>query len=243
MQMLGTTDAYGHALYDSYHGEDVQVFVERDDGFIDTDAMIDIYFEDPSETDDAVREALDKAEGRVLDIGCGAGRHALYLQRQGLDVVGIDNSPLAIQLCRERGLKDARVLSIDDISPALGRFDAIVMLGNNFGLFGSRKRMRRILKKLDGITGDNACIYAECLDPYDTDFPCHLRYHKFNLQRDRMGGQLRIRIRYENHATPWFDYLFASRDEIRELVAKTAWRVSDFAPDDGASFVVSMTKR
>jgi hypothetical protein len=38
-------------------------------------------------------------------------------------VVGIDNSPLAIQVCRDRGLADARVVSTTRITSALGLFD------------------------------------------------------------------------------------------------------------------------
>jgi sugar/nucleoside kinase (ribokinase family) len=81
------------------------------------------------------------------------------------------------------------------------------------------------------------------LDPYGTDFPCHLAYHRYNRERGRMSGQLRIRVRYRNHASPWFDYLFASRDEIKELVEETAWEAAAFAPKKQPSFVVTLSKR
>ncbi|NQT82293.1 class I SAM-dependent methyltransferase, partial [bacterium] len=76
------------------------------------------------------------ARGKVLDIGCGAGRNSLYLQQKGLDVLGIDLSPLAIMVCQLRGFKKARVMSITEVDSRLGTFDTIVMYGNNFGLFG-----------------------------------------------------------------------------------------------------------
>jgi 2-polyprenyl-3-methyl-5-hydroxy-6-metoxy-1,4-benzoquinol methylase len=55
-------------------------------------------------------------KGRVLDIGCGAGRHSLYLQNQGFQVLGIDNSPLAVKVAKLRGLKRVKVMSIEDIN-------------------------------------------------------------------------------------------------------------------------------
>ena len=67
-----------------------------------------------------------------------AGRVSLYLQRKGLTVTAIDNSPLAIRVCRTRGVKDVRVLAIEQIGRLAGApFDTVVMLGNNFGLFGA----------------------------------------------------------------------------------------------------------
>jgi 2-polyprenyl-3-methyl-5-hydroxy-6-metoxy-1,4-benzoquinol methylase len=69
-------------------------------------------------------------KGRVLDIGCGAGRVALYLQKKGFDVSGIDVSPLAVKVCKLRGLKKARVLSISNIGAKLGKFDTLLMFGN-----------------------------------------------------------------------------------------------------------------
>jgi 2-polyprenyl-3-methyl-5-hydroxy-6-metoxy-1,4-benzoquinol methylase len=51
------------------------------------------------------KKAIDYAKGRVLDVGCGAGRHILYLQKKGLKVLGIDQSPLAVNMCKLRGAK------------------------------------------------------------------------------------------------------------------------------------------
>jgi 2-polyprenyl-3-methyl-5-hydroxy-6-metoxy-1,4-benzoquinol methylase len=44
-------------------------------------------------------EAMQFVKGRVLDVGCGEGRHSLYLQEKWFDVLGIDISPLAIKVC------------------------------------------------------------------------------------------------------------------------------------------------
>ena len=51
------------------------------------------------------RKALDIAEGRILDVGAGAGCHSLALQERGLDVTAIDISPLSVKTMKERGLK------------------------------------------------------------------------------------------------------------------------------------------
>ena len=86
-----------------------------------------------------LQKAIEYIRGRTLDIGCGAGRIALPLQRNGVDVVGIDQSPLAVRICRERGINDVRLLPVTRVSAnKLGVFDSIVMMGNNFGCSGVR---------------------------------------------------------------------------------------------------------
>ncbi|MCA9924686.1 MAG: class I SAM-dependent methyltransferase, partial [Anaerolineales bacterium] len=139
--MRADQDAYGQEVYDFYRGEKVVEIVERDDRYIDVSGGPAAYFAPFAEWPVIEQEAIQLAEGRVLDVGCGPGRVALYLQEKGHEVVGIDNSPLAVKTAGLRGVADARVLSITQASrKALGLFDTIVMFGNNFGLFGSFRR-------------------------------------------------------------------------------------------------------
>jgi SAM-dependent methyltransferase len=180
-------DAFGHALYDYLQSDgDVHSIIERDDGFFDVDEP-ELYFAAYQEWPKRQQEAMECARGRVLDIGCGAGRHALYLQRQGLDILGIDESPLVVKVCQLRGLKQAKVLPITRVSSSLGTFDTILMLGNNFGLFGSFQRARWLLKRFRGLTSSDASVIAESLDPYLTQDPVHLEYHQWNRSRGRSG--------------------------------------------------------
>ena len=58
--------------------------------------------------------------GRLLDVGVGSGRVALHLQESGHEVLGIDISPLAVEVARRRGVEDARVLAFKDVGPKLG---------------------------------------------------------------------------------------------------------------------------
>ena len=87
---------------------------------------------------DCEKRAIRFARGRVLDIGCAAGRHAIYLQERGHDVLGIDISPLALKVAKLRGLRKTRLLPITKVSRRLGTFDTILLLGNNFGLLANR---------------------------------------------------------------------------------------------------------
>jgi SAM-dependent methyltransferase len=158
-------------------------------------------------------------------VGGGAGRVALHLQERGHEVVAIDLSPLAVEVSRQRGVDDARELPVTQVGRELGRFDTIVMFGNNFGLMGSHRRAPWLLRRFRSIANEGARILAESVNPYGTDNPEHLGYHERNRRRGRMAGQLRIRIRHQGYATPWFDYLLASPEEMASLAEGTGWEL------------------
>ena len=235
-------DAYGHLVYDSCHGAHSQEVVERDDGYVAVSHGPALYLAENPDWPLCQKQGIRFARGRTLDVGCGAGRVALHLQQQGLDAVGIDTSPLAVEVCKERGVRDARVLSVTQVGRRLGVFDTIVMYGNNFGLMAGRKRARWLLKRFHALTSPHARIIAESRDPYQTRDPGHLAYHERNRRRGRMAGQLRLRVRYKSYCTPWFDYLLASPDEMRELLAGTGWSAERFIDGAGGQYVAVIEK-
>lgn len=235
-------DAYGHLVLDWFEGRPAQEIVEREDGSIMANRGPANYFDPIRRWPSPESRAMRLVRGRVLDLGCGPGRVALHLQGRGFEVTGIDLSPLAIKVARARGLRDARVLAIDAIGPRLGRFDTVVMFGNNFGLFGSAAGAKRRLRALAGITNEGARILAASMDPYQTDDPAHRAYHRRNRSRGRMGGQIRLRIRHRQWATPWFDYLFASAEEMDRLARSGGWRLSKVIADESAYYVGVLTK-
>jgi SAM-dependent methyltransferase len=208
-------DAYGRLLLAYLEGDPLaKEIVERDDGFINAGLGPAVYFEPFRRWPAHQRRAMRFVRGRALDVGAGAGRVALHLQERGQDVVAIDISPLAVEVCRRRGVRNARVCRFEDVDESLGRFDTVVMFGNNFGLFGGPAKAKRMLRRLRVLTNDGGRIVAESRGVYDTDDPEHLAYHERNRRRGRMAGQLRLRIRHRSYATPWFDYLIVSREEM-----------------------------
>jgi SAM-dependent methyltransferase len=185
---------------------------------------------------------MEFVKGRVLDIGCGAGRHSLYLQKMGFDVLGIDSSPLAIKVCKLRGLKRARVMSIEELNFKPNSFDTVIMLGSNFGLFGSFEKARRLLKKLHKMTSGNGLIIASTRDTYKTDNADHLEYHQLNKEKGRMAGQLRVRIRFRKCVGSWFDYLIVSKKEMEEILKGTGWKIREFIDSGDSGYIAVIEK-
>ncbi len=231
-------DPFGQMLLDQLRtGQNLCEIMEREDGFIATASMQGHYFS-PFRTWSAVeKKAVSLVRGHVLDIGCGAGRHSLHYQEKGLTVTAIDVSPGAVKVSRARGVKNVLLRPIDKISLFKPEtFDSVIMMGNNFGLFGGARRAKKILDDLDRITTARALIVAGSLNPYGTKDPSHLRYHRFNKQRGRMGGQIKTRVRFRDLVGEWFDYLLASPAEMETLLDGTVWRLKTILGDPTGNY-------
>jgi 2-polyprenyl-3-methyl-5-hydroxy-6-metoxy-1,4-benzoquinol methylase len=242
--MKQSQDAYGAQLLAQYCSRtDKAEIIERDDGYIALGSEPGLYFRGYKDWTPLERRAVRLAKGRILDIGCGAGRHSLYLQSRGLAVTGIDVSPGAIKVCKLRGLKQALVrpiIQVDKFKPS--SFDTVLMLGNNFGLLSNAKTARNILRKLSRITSPHARIIAGTRNPYATDDPKHRQYHRLNRKRGRMAGQIRMRVRFEDSVGEWFDYLLVSPEEMKQIFVDSGWQIEKLIAPEGANYVAVLRK-
>jgi SAM-dependent methyltransferase len=222
------TDVFGQALLDWSNGGTTPEVVERDDGFFDVGAGPEVYLSGLRGWPSAERLAMRHVRGRVLDVGCGAGRVALHLQQRGAEVVGLDASPLACEAATNRGVREVWSLPLERLGSSLEAFDSLVMFGNNFGLFGTPKGAQRRLKEWAKRTKPSARVFIESTNAYFGGAPSmDRRYYRRNVERGVRPGQARFRYHYGGEVGSWFDWLFVSRAELREIIRGTGWRVGE----------------
>lgn len=221
-------DAFGRALLDHLErGVPGHHVLERDDGFVDVMPAA-VYFGDMKVWTIAEASALDHVGGRVLDVGAGAGRATLELQRRGVDVTALDVSPGAVEVCRRRGVGTTFTGTVDDLAAADPEpFDTFVYFGNNLGLMGSPDGAREMFGTLERIGTPDAVVVGTMLDPYRTDDPAHLGFHERNRRAGRMAGRVTLRIRYRELTGPWFELLWVSADELGELLEPLGWAIRE----------------
>jgi 2-polyprenyl-3-methyl-5-hydroxy-6-metoxy-1,4-benzoquinol methylase len=99
-------DLFGKAILD-FQTNNTPENIITETSISESDEMATSYlFRKYKEMPKIEQEALNRCSGKVLDVGCGAGSHALYLQNEkNIDVTAIDISPSAIEACKLRGLK------------------------------------------------------------------------------------------------------------------------------------------
>lgn len=235
------SDAFGQALMDFHQTGKSIMMVERSDGYLDLDQPAD-YFKQYKDWPDIEKEAIKLVKSPVLDVGCGAGRHSLHLQKKGMDVLGIDQSSLCVELAKSRGLKNCRLLDLKNVTSDLGMFRTILMLGNNLGLLENRSRARVVLRKFSRITYPDGFIIGEGVNPYRTEDSYHLEYQKQNRKRKKLSGELRLRIRYKNLFGPWFNYLFSSPEELEKILVNTGWKINQIIESPETMYIAVMGK-
>ncbi len=240
-----TNDAFGMELMAFYDGEGGDLILERGDNYIEAArSASQIYFNDYKKWSKSEKEGISFVRGKTLDLGCGAGRIGLYLQKKKIDSLSIDNSPLSIKVCKLRGVKRALLLDIEKLSKLKEKnFKAITMFGNNFGLLGTPARGKRILKRLHYLTTDDAIIVAQSVDITLTKNPFHLAYQRKLKKIGKLPGELKLRCRYKNIIGPWFDYLMVTPKQMSNVLLNTGWEVSRIIKEKNSPIYFAIIKK
>ncbi|MFW9960359.1 MAG: class I SAM-dependent methyltransferase [Candidatus Thorarchaeota archaeon] len=234
-------DPWSEIMMDAATGVAGEYTIERDDGRIETLQVLD-YIRPLLEWPECERLAIQHATGKVLDIGCGAGRVLFNLQSLGHEVVGIDLARGAIEACRSRGITEVHVMSAGEMDFPDATFDTVVMFGNNFGILGSDDNIIDMLKTLHRITTPQGIILAGSADVVKTDDEEHLDYHKLNVSRNRPKGLIRLRVAYRGLVDEWMDLRLATPNEMVYLAEMAGWSL-ERKYQDGTPYVGILVKK
>ena len=221
-----TDDLFGDALRRHHRREgDGWVAFERDDERILTQRL-DVFFARAPlwiET-----QVMPGGAARVLDVGCGAGRHLLWAEARGRTATGLDSSPGAVEVARARGARDVRRLDVmaDDLPGDLTGFDLILLMGHNIGIGGDIAGATALLRTLAArlSSGGHICLTSQDVSP--TDDPGHLAYQRANLAAGRPEGQMRLRFVDGDATGPWFRWLHLGPDAMRAIAADAGLAVA-----------------
>jgi SAM-dependent methyltransferase len=172
-----------------------------------------LFFQEAEQFSTLEKIALASCGAQVLDIGCGAGRHALYLQKMGKQVVGLEAEPLSAEIARELGVQNVEVSTWQG-KTALPVFDTTLALWNGVGLCGT---------------------YAN-LGPYLDWCFCNLRpggwaifdsttveYLPMPSDKTRRPDEVWFRFVYKEKAGEWFSWLFAKYLTVKAAMEKTGF--------------------
>jgi len=224
--MREADDAFGAALrahLDGRTGD--ELLLEVDDGFVTSAMPAAAFFLDEASWSAEERSILGQAvPGPLLDLGAGAGRHALHFQALGHDVTAVDESPGAVEVCRARGVADVRLGDVCD-PPTDQRWMTVLLMCGNLGLAGGWDETRALLRRLAAASGPGAVLLADTVDPTLMDDDHSVAHARRNTARGLPVGQARLRLRYGPATTPWFDLLNVPIADVGPLVDGTGWQL------------------
>lgn len=160
------------------------------------------------------QKALQLSQGKILDVGCGAGSHSLTLQNdRNLDVHSIDISHNAIRACELRGLKKAKTQDVMSIENE--KFDTILLLMNGTGIFGTLKETPKFLQKLKSLLNPNGQILIDSSDiiyMFDDDEDGG----KW-IPGDGYYGELTFTVSYKNETEETFPWLYLDYNTLQNV--------------------------
>ncbi len=237
------TDVLGNALSDYYHKTSTgKLWVNNKYGPRE-EMPVDVYFREAEDMPELEWVALQQCKERVLDIGAGAGSHALVLQQMGLDITALDISPKAAAVMKLRGVK--KILCQDFFALGLGEngstadagtvdagtFDTLLLLMNGIGLAGTVDGLRNFLAKARGLLRPGGQLIFDSSDVaymYEGKIPVMPDYY----------GEILYQYEYRKQQSDWFKWLFIDRKTLGEIAAPEGWHTELLFGDEWDQYLV-----
>jgi len=224
-------DVFGRALQDQFaNGAAATLWLHN--SYDEPEEMpVDIFFRTEEEMPDIELEAMDMCEGRVLDVGGGAGSHALILQERGFDVVAIDISAAAAEIMKTRGVSNAVTGDIYNYSTE--KFDTLLLLMNGIGLTGTLDGFKDFLSHARLLLNEGGQLLFDSSD-------INYLYEGAAKPTDKYYGEVAYQYEYENEKGDWFNWLYIDPQLLKKIARETGWECHLLFDDGQDQYLAEM---
>lgn len=193
------------------------------------------YFRDEASMPMLEQIALQECRGTVLDIGAGAGSHALALQEKGLLVVALEISPLAAEVMQQRGVEN--VICGDVFALQDQRYDTLLLLMNGIGLVGSLEGLKTFLNNAEHLINTGGQLI------FDSSNVAYLYEHVVPEDLSYYYGQVSCFYSYKKEETEYFNWLYIDRITLATIAKEEGWKMDLLYDDGDDQYLVKLTRR
>lgn len=228
-------DLMGQAIWDYFHQNSPEN-LQTETSISELDELPIAYlFREFDDMNSLEKIALEKSQGKVLDIGSGAGAHSIFLQNERkLDVTALDISPKSIEICRSRGISKTICLNILDFSE--DKFDTILLLMNGTGIFESLTKIDLYLKHLKTLLQENGKIL---IDGTDILYMYEEENGSFCIPADEYYGELEYIIHYKNEVENPIKWLYLDFETLAKAALNNGFSIEMIA-EEGDSYLACL---
>ncbi|MCY2687501.1 class I SAM-dependent methyltransferase [Salinimicrobium sp. TH3] len=232
-------DIFGKAITAFFEtGDEEDIIVHSPD--FDNDVIpVPYLFRGYKEMPKLEQKALQLCRGKVLDVGCGAGSHSLYLQEERkLQVTAIDTSAGAIDICQKRGISDARNIAFEKLSEE--KFDTILLLMNGTGIVGKMKFLDNFFKQLKNLLAKDGQVIIDSSD----------LIYLFDADEDGgvwvdsskgYYGELTYSLSYKSETSARFDWLYLDFDSLSLAASKNGFDCAKIYEGEHYDYLARLT--
>jgi len=230
-------DIIGTALLDYYHGNYSEDIITETNISEEDELPLPYLFRTFKGMPKIEKKALKSARGKTLDVGCGAGSHSLYLQEKGFEVLGIDTSKGAIEVCKLRGLQN--VQNIDLLQLENEKFDTILLLMNGTGIFQNLENTSKYLQHLKSILNPEGQILIDSSDLQYMYDPTE--EGGIIVPADRYYGELEFTMRYKGMVSKSFEWLYLDERLFEEICSENNLALEVIARGENFDYLARIT--
>ncbi|WP_167619019.1 class I SAM-dependent methyltransferase [Maribellus sediminis] len=217
---LSNNDPFGAAIHDFFEQGKAPDIAVNTNYTEDEIIPVSDLFRKENEMPEIEKTALKLCKGTVLDIGAAAGCHALVLQEKGLDVTALDNSALAVEVMKKRGVK--QVLNADIYEFSESKYDTLLLLMNGTGIGGTISGLKKLLVHLKSLLNPNGQVLIDSSD-IKYLFEEEDGSMWIDLNNSNYYGEMQYELSYKNHKTT-FDWLFIDSKKLQKLANEAGFR-------------------
>lgn len=230
-------DILGKAIWHYYDSEEEQPLWVHDHLGPKVEMDVGVYYRMPDEMSDLELTALDLCQGKVLDVGAGAGCMAIELEIRGFEVLAIDISPLNVKTMLQRGANRAEVVDIFEHN-ITEKFDTIILLMNGIGLCGELKNVPILLDKLEGLLQPNGQIL------FDSSDVAYLFNEEDGTVKphDHYYGEITCSYEFMDEISEPFKWLYIDRDQMEAIATAHKWNFEYIFEDETGQYLARLTK-
>jgi len=225
-------DVFGEALKDQFIKPPADILWVHNSYDEPEEMPVEIYFRNEAEMPELELEALKQCKGKVLDVGAGVGSHALVLQKRGFDVTGMDISPAAVTIMKQRGLKKAIEGNILEYKG--GKYDTLLFMMNGIGLTGSLAGLKVFLKGVKGLLNPGGQLI------FDSSDLMYL-YQEIAFPQRGYYGEVSFRYEYKSVKGNWFKWVYVDKKTLKDLAAETGWNAEVIFEDEQDQYLARLT--
>lgn len=232
-------DLFGKAILD-YQTNNSPEDLLTETSISEADEMSVAYlFRNYNEMPKLEQKALQLAKGKVLDVGCGAGSHALELQNERkLNVTAIDISENAVKACQLRGIENVKVANILDLDTE-NKFDTILLLMNGTGIFGTLNETTKYLQKLKSVLNEAGQILIDSSDliyMFDQD-----EDGAYSIPADGYYGELTFTVQYKGETEETFPWLYLDYNTLQNAAIANGLQCELVAEGEHFDYLARLT--